>query len=97
MPAVCGPSTRRRTSRPCTENTESVAGPSLVRPKLTAVGPANGFGAFGWAVARAAGARGLAVAAATALAIVDGYGWISHGGSHADTVYRSVRAAVLDL
>jgi len=81
---------------------------NLVAPNLGQVLGARGiagmipyfaiaFGAFGWAVARAAGARGLAVAAATALAIVAGYGWISHGGPHADTVYRSVRAAVLDL
>jgi hypothetical protein len=32
-----------------------------------------------------------------AVAIIAAYGWIDHGGPHADTVYRSVRAAVLDL
>jgi len=54
-------------------------------------------GALGVAVWRSGGVRGLAVAVGVALVIVVGYGRISHGEPRADTAYRSVRAAVLDL
>lgn len=55
------------------------------------------FGALGVTVWRLAGGRGLAIAAGVAAAVVVGYGWFSHGEPRADTAYRSVRAAVLDL
>jgi hypothetical protein len=55
------------------------------------------FGALGLAVWRIAGVRGLAIAVGVALATVVGYGQISHGDPRAETAYRSVRAAVLDL
>jgi hypothetical protein len=55
------------------------------------------FGAFGAAVGRLAGARGVLACAVVAVAIVAGYGGIRHGGPAADAAYRSVRAAVLDL
>ena len=55
------------------------------------------FGAFGLAVYRLAGGRGLAIAAAVALAILGAYGLVPPGDPRADTAYRSVRAAALDL
>jgi hypothetical protein len=55
------------------------------------------FGAFGAAVGRVAGARGLVVTVAVTAAILAGYGWIRHGGPAAGAVYGSVRADVVDL
>ena len=55
------------------------------------------FGAFGAAIWRTAGARGLAIAAAVAVAILAGYRLVPHGDPRADAAYRSVRAAVVDL
>jgi hypothetical protein len=55
------------------------------------------FGALGVTVWRIAGGRGLALAAGVAAAVVAGYSWFPHGEPRADTAYRSVRAAVLDL
>ncbi len=52
------------------------------------------FGAFGLAIARAAGARSLAIAAVVTAAILAGYAAIPHGGPRADAAYRTVRAAV---
>jgi hypothetical protein len=57
---------------------------------------AAAFGAFGLAVARAAGARSLAIAAVVAAGILAGYGAIPHREPRADAAYRTVRAAVLD-
>jgi hypothetical protein len=57
---------------------------------------AAAFGAFGAAIARAAGARSLAIAAAVTAAILAGYGAIPHREPRADAAYRTVRAAVLD-
>jgi hypothetical protein len=55
---------------------------------------AAAFGAFGLAVARAAGARSLAIAAAVTVAILAGYGAVPHREPRADAAYRTVRAAV---
>jgi hypothetical protein len=69
-----------------------VAGIAGLAPYL-----AIAFGALGVTVWRIAGGRGLALAAGVAAAVVVGYGWFPHGEPRADTAYRSVRAAVLDL
>jgi len=55
------------------------------------------LGAVGAAIARLAGWRGLAIAAAVSAVVVAGYGAWPHGGPRADASYRSVRAAVVDL
>jgi hypothetical protein len=61
-------------------------------PYLAAV-----VGALGLAIVRLAGGRGLAIAAATAGAVLAGYALIPHGEPRADAAYGSVRAAVVDL
>ena len=55
------------------------------------------FGALAVAIWRLTGVRGLAIAAATTVAVIVGYGEIPHGEPRADAAYRSVHAAVLDL
>jgi len=78
-------------------------GSALGLPGVVGIAPylAVALGAFGAAVWRAAGARGLAIGAAVAGAIVLGYGWIPHGGPRAEAAYRmvstAVRTAVHDL
>ncbi len=69
-----------------------VAGVAGIVPYL-----AIGFGAPGLAVWRIAGLRGLAIALGVAVAFAVAYGQLPHGEPRAATVYRSVRAAVLDL
>ncbi|HSS03109.1 MAG TPA: hypothetical protein VLM79_38870 [Kofleriaceae bacterium] len=58
---------------------------------------AIGLGVPAWAIARVAGGRGLAIAAAVTVAILVGYGRSPHGEPRADAAYRTVRAAVVDL
>ncbi|HEY0484255.1 MAG TPA: hypothetical protein VGD37_42340 [Kofleriaceae bacterium] len=93
---------------PLYEVTFRLLGDDLVAPNLGgALGVAGiagilpyfavAFGGFAAAVVRLAGARGLAIAALVACAILAGYGARRHGGAPADAVYRSVRADVLDL
>jgi hypothetical protein len=74
-------------------------GSALGAPGLAGVAPclALAFGAFGAAVARAAGWRGLVTAVVVTGAVVLGYRLIPHGEPRADAAYRSVRKAVLDL
>jgi hypothetical protein len=55
------------------------------------------LGAWGLAVFGLARVRGLVVAACVTAAVLAGYGLAPHGGPAADAVYRSVRAAALDL
>jgi hypothetical protein len=55
------------------------------------------FGLVAVAVWRLAGARGVVIAVVVAATIVVTYGQLPHGGTRADTAYRSVHAAVVDL
>lgn len=75
------------------------AGSALGAAGLAGILPylAIAFGALGVVVWRIARMRGLAIAVGVAAAILLGYGQLPHGGPRADTAYRSVRAAVLDL
>jgi len=74
-------------------------GSALGVPGIAGIVPylAVAFGALGVAVWRVGGTRSLAIAAALAAAILVAYGALPRGEPRADTVYRSVRAAVLDL
>ncbi|HET7503086.1 MAG TPA: hypothetical protein VFK02_18825 [Kofleriaceae bacterium] len=54
-------------------------------------------GVLGAALWRVGGIRSVALAAAVTLAVLVGYGWLPRGEPRAETVYRSVRAAVVDL
>jgi hypothetical protein len=71
-------------------------GSALGIPGIAGVAPyfAVAFGAFGAAVWRCAGARGLAVAVAVTAGILAGYGLIPHGEPRADAAYRMVSTAV---
>ena len=69
-----------------------VAGIAGILPYL-----AIAFGALWGVVWRVVGVRGLVVAVGVAAAILVGYGQLPHHELQADTAYRSVRAAVLDL
>jgi hypothetical protein len=93
---------------PLYDVTFRLLGDGLVAPNLGSVLGVSGIagivpclaivlGALGVTIWRIAGARGLAVAVGTAAVIMIGYGRIPHGEPHADTAYRSVRAAVVDL
>jgi hypothetical protein len=93
---------------PLYDVTFRLLGDDLVAPNLgSALGIAGivglvpylalAFALVGVTVRRIAGDRGLALAACVAAAVVLAYGWFPHGEPRADTAYRSVRAAVLDL
>ncbi len=51
----------------------------------------------GNAIRRSAGWTGLGVAAVIGTLVLVGYGLVPHGGANAERVFRSVRAAVVDL
>ncbi len=93
---------------PLYDVTFRLLGEDLVAPNLgSALGVAGiagivpylaiAFGALGLAVWRLGGGRGLAIAMGVTAAILVGYAQIPHGDPRADTAYRSVRAAVVDL
>jgi hypothetical protein len=95
-------------AHPLYDVTFRLLGDNLVAPS---VGSAAGVGGIAgiapylvlglavpaWAIARVAGGRGLAIAAAVAVAILVAYGRSPHGEPRADAAYRTVRAAVVDL
>jgi hypothetical protein len=74
-------------------------GSALGVPGIAGILPylAIGFGTVGAAIWRIVGGRGLAVAVGVAAAILVAYGRLPRDEPRADTAYRSVRAAVLDL
>jgi hypothetical protein len=55
------------------------------------------FGVLSATVWRLTGVRGLVIAAGVAAVVLGSYRWFPRGEPRAETVYRSVRAAVLDL
>lgn len=54
-------------------------------------------GVLGWAIYRAAGWLGLAIAPVVAALWLAAYGLLPHGGAEADRAFKTVRAAVVDL
>jgi len=97
-----------RVAHPLYDVTFRLLGDGLVAPSLgSALGVAGvagiapylaiAFGAFGIAVWRAAGARGLAIAIAVTGAILIGYGWVPHGDARADAAYRTLSTAASNL